>query len=193
MRELFPLYEAYNSGFLDVGDGHEIYFEESGNPNGIPVVYIHGGPGDHSKPSHRQYFNPSKYRFIAFDQRGCGKSKSIDYLKENTTWKTIEDMEKLRKFLKIETWLINGRSWGSLLALVYAINNPEVVKGIITGGIYLATRQDIAFLYDFGANLLFPDEYEKFTKYFEIDNNSALSAADNMESILRKLKDKIYL
>ncbi|EQC49077.1 prolyl aminopeptidase domain protein, partial [Bacteriovorax sp. BSW11_IV] len=127
MRELYPEITPYNQEMLKVSNIHEIYFEECGNPNGTPVVFLHGGPGGGVNATHRRYFNPEKYRIILFDQRGCGKSKPFAVLEENTTWDLINDIEKIRTYLNIDKWAVFGGSWGSTLSLAYAQKHPEVV------------------------------------------------------------------
>ena len=183
MRELFQPYEIFNSGFLDVGSGHQIYFEESGNTSGIPVVYVNGGPGGYSKPSHRQIFDPTKYHVIEFDQRGCGKSKFTELLTSNTTQDLVEDMEKLRLHLNLDKWIIKGSSWGSALGLAYAVEYPQSVKAILVSGIFLARKIDNDFIYYFGSNQCFPEGYKEFAEYFDINNP---------DDIVSKLKSKVY-
>jgi len=183
MRELYPLFEIYNSGYLDVGSGHQIYYEESGNPKGISVIFVNGGPGGFSKPKHRQYFNPNKYRVIAYNQRGCNNSKFKQLLKDNTTKELVEDIEKLRKHLDINKWVMCGRSWGSTLILSYALKYPFNIRGIITGGVFLGRDLDEEFVYQFGANQIFPESYHKFTDYFDLQEN---------DGIYKKLKESVY-
>ena len=124
---LYPPIEPYNTGRLKVSSLHEIYFEESGNPTGKPVVFLHGGPGGGSDPKQRRYFNPAKYRIVLFDQRGCGKSTPYASLEENTTWDLVSDTEKIREHLGIEHWMVFGGSWGSTLALAYSETHPDRV------------------------------------------------------------------
>ena len=174
MREIYPLFEKYNSGFIDVGSGHQLYYEESGNPEGTPVIFVNGGPGGFSKPRHRQYFNPDKYRVIAYNQRGCNNSKFVDLLKDNTTQDLIEDIEKIRKHLGIYKWIMNGRSWGSTLVLAYAQKYPQNITAIITGGVFLTKNSDEEFIYKFGANQLFPESYQRFLEYFDVKDKSEL-------------------
>ncbi len=133
----YPAITPYRTGTLKVSSLHEIYFEESGNPNGKPVVFLHGGPGGGSEPRQREFFNPEIYRIILFDQRGCGKSKPYACLEENTTWDLVSDIEKLRNQLGIKQWVVFGGSWGSTLSLLYAESHPTSVRGLIsicTGG-----------------------------------------------------------
>lgn len=143
MNKLYEEFQAFNEGYLKVSDLHEIYYEEAGNPHGIPVVVLHGGPGSHCKPKYRQFFNPEKYRVIMFDQRGCGKSIPSGELRENTTQDLVSDIEKLRNHLNISSWMVYGGSWGSTLALVYAETYPSSVKALHLRGIWLCSKQDI--------------------------------------------------
>lgn len=162
MLKLYPPLEARRSGFLKVSDLHEIYWEESGNPNGIPVIGIHGGPGGGSSPEMRRFFDPTVYRIILFDQRGCGKSTPHSELTENTTWALVSDMERLREHLGVEKWVLFGGSWGSTLALAYAVKHTEHVFGLILRGIFLLTKSEVRWFYQEGASRLFPDSYDRY-------------------------------
>lgn len=162
MRKKYPHKEPFRSGYLDVGSGHQLYWEESGKPNGLPAIFLHGGPGSGTEPAHRGYFDPEKYRIILMDQRGCGKSKPHSSLVDNTTWHLVEDIEKLRKFLKIEKWLVFGGSWGSTLSLAYAEMHPSSVSALVLRGIFLGRPKELRWFYQFGAHHLFPDEWEKY-------------------------------
>ncbi|MBK2092659.1 prolyl aminopeptidase [Francisella philomiragia] len=159
---LYPEIEPYNQEFLKVSDIHTIYFEECGNPNGKPTLFIHGGPGGGIQPSYRQYFNPDKYRVILVDQRGCGKSTPFAELRENTTQNLIEDFEKIRKKLNIDKWMLFGGSWGSTLGLAYAQAYPEVVTELVLRGIFLGREKELSWLYQHGASMVFPDMWEKY-------------------------------
>jgi proline iminopeptidase len=161
-RSLYPPIEPYNTGFLRVSPLHEIYFEESGNPKGKPVLFVHGGPGGGTDPKQRRFFDPSAYRIVLFDQRGCGKSRPHASLEENTTWHLVEDMEALRRHLGIARWLVFGGSWGSSLALAYAQKHPESVTELVLRGIFLLRAQEIRWFYQHGAHTLFPDAWEDF-------------------------------
>jgi proline iminopeptidase len=141
---------------------HTIQFEECGNPKGKPVVFLHGGPGGGVSPIHRRYFDPRKWRIVLFDQRGCGRSTPHAELRENTTWDLVEDTEKLRRHLGIETWVVFGGSWGSTLALAYAQTHPDRCKGIVLRGIFLLRRSELRWFYQEGASRLFPDAWEKY-------------------------------
>lgn len=162
MRTRYPTIEPNKTGYLKVSPIHSIYWEECGNPNGKPILFLHGGPGTGIDPTQRCFFDPKVYRIILFDQRGAGKSRPHAEIRENTTWDLVEDIEKLRNYLGISSWVVFGGSWGSFLALVYAETNPSVVKGLILRGIFLARPIELKWFYQFGANLLFPDEYAKF-------------------------------
>ena len=159
---LYPMHDTRRTGRLRVSDLHELYWEESGNPSGLPVVALHGGPGGGSSPEMRRFFNPAAYRVIIFDQRGCGHSTPHSELRENTTWELVADMEKLRESLGIDRWVVFGGSWGSTLALTYAIMHPERVHGLILRGIFLVTKAEVNWFYQSGASNLFPDAYERY-------------------------------
>lgn len=162
MREFYPEIEPYNSGHLKVSDLHNIYFEEVGNPQGKPVVFVHGGPGGGVDAGMRRFFDPKVWRIVLFDQRGCGKSQPFSELKDNTTWDLVSDMEKLRESLKIKDWTVFGGSWGSTLALSYAITHVEKVKGLILRGIFLLRKKEIDWFYQEGASNIFPDVWAKY-------------------------------
>lgn len=159
---LFPAIAARTNGRLRVSDLHEIYFEECGNPDGIPVLIVHGGPGGGSNPMMRRFHDPQRYRIILFDQRGCGRSTPHAELRENTTWDLISDMERLRARLGIESWHLFGGSWGSTLSLAYAISHPRRVRGLILRGIFLLRRKEIDWFYQEGCSALFPDAFQSF-------------------------------
>lgn len=162
LREKYPPIEPYRSGELTVSSKHVLYWEESGRPDGKPILFLHGGPGAGTQPSHRCFFDPETYRIVLFDQRGSGKSRPHACLEENTTWDLVEDIEKLRKHLGIDRWVVFGGSWGSTLALAYAETHPSRVKGLILRGIFLCREKEIRWFYQSGAHFLFPDEWEKF-------------------------------
>lgn len=166
MRTLYPVIEPYEQGMLDVGDGQSIYWEVSGNPDGKPVVFLHGGPGGGTAPFHRRYFDPQAYRIVLFDQRGCGNSTPHiadgASLETNTTQHLIADIEALRTRLGVERWQVFGGSWGSTLALVYAQTYPERVTELVLRGIFLLRRKEIDWYYNGAAGYLYPDEWEKF-------------------------------
>ncbi|MFT4650032.1 MAG: proline iminopeptidase [Polaribacter sp.] len=159
---LFPAIKSASTRRFPVSDEHTLYLEESGNPDGIPVVFLHGGPGGSCDPSHRRFFDPEKYRIILFDQRGCGKSKPHANLDNNTTWDLVADLEKIREFLEIDRWVVFGGSWGSTLALAYAINHTDKVLGLILRGIFLARETDVDWFFRGGAARILPEAWERF-------------------------------
>lgn len=161
-REKYPQIEPLRTGFLQVDAEHTIYWEECGNPEGKPVVFVHGGPGGSIDSGHRRYFDPKAYRIILFDQRGAGKSKPHASLNNNTTWDLISDMERLRLKMKIEKWQVFGGSWGSTLALAYAIKHPNRVSELVLRGIFLCRPKEIKWFYQEGASKLFPDYWENY-------------------------------
>ena len=162
MSSLYPPITPYHKFKLSVNSLHNIYVEESGNPKGKPVIFLHGGPGGGTEPIYRQYFNPDKWRIILFDQRGCGRSTPHAELKENTTWDLIKDIEKIRKKLKIDNWVVFGGSWGSTLGLTYAITYPQVCSALVLRGIFLLRKKEIKWFYQEGCSYIFPDAWEKY-------------------------------
>ncbi len=161
-RTLYPPIEPYEKGMLAVSPVHTLYYEQSGNPKGKPVVFVHGGPGGGTDGKHRRFFDPDRYRIILFDQRGCGRSTPHANLHENTTWALVGDMEKLREKLGIEKWQVFGGSWGSTLSLAYAETHPERVSELVLRGIFLLRRWEIDWFYQEGASRLFPDAWERY-------------------------------
>jgi proline iminopeptidase len=159
---LYPDIDAHRTGRLKVSPVHELYYEESGNPNGKAVVFLHGGPGGGTEPKHRRYFDPAVYRIVLFDQRGCGRSTPFASLEDNTTWDLVSDIEKLRTHLGIEKWQVFGGSWGSTLALAYAETHPARVSELVLRGIFLLRREEIQWFYQQGASWLYPDAFEEY-------------------------------
>ncbi len=164
MRELYPPIEPYETGLLPVSPVHTIHYEQCGNPEGVPVVFLHGGPGGGIVSDYRRYFDPSAYRVVLFDQRGSGQSTPHASLEENTTWHLVEDIEKLRTRLGFESWHVFGGSWGSTLALAYAETHPERVRSLTLRGIFLCRRKEIRWFYQEGASWIFPDVWEEYEK-----------------------------
>jgi proline iminopeptidase len=161
-RGLYPPVAPYNSGFMPVSAGHELYYEECGNPDGKPAVFLHGGPGAGSNAAVRRFFDPARYRIVVFDQRGSGRSKPHASLEENTTAHLVADLEQLRALLGIERWQVFGGSWGSTLALSYAQAHPEVVSELVLRGIFLLRPQELRWFYQEGASHLFPDYWQDY-------------------------------
>lgn len=162
MRILYPEISPYNNFTLKVSELHTIYIEEAGNPNGKPVIFLHGGPGGGINANYRRYFDPKKWRIILFDQRGCGKSTPFAELKENTTWDLVSDIEKIRTHLNIKTWAVFGGSWGSTLSLSYAIKHPDVISELFLRGIFLLRKSEIDWFYQVGCSKIFPDLWEDY-------------------------------
>jgi len=178
-RTLYPPIEPYETGMLDVGDGHRLYWELCGNPNGKPVVFLHGGPGGGSSPEHRRQFNPDKYKILVFDQRGCGKSTPYASLEHNTTWDLVEDIEKLRtEVARVEKWQVFGGSWGSTLAITYAETYPDRVTELVLRGIFLFDQYELDWMYkEGGASQVYPDKFEEFLAPIPEDQRSDLVEA----------------
>jgi proline iminopeptidase len=175
--DYFPAIEPFEKGRLKVSDLHELYYEQSGNPGGHPVIFLHGGPGGGTNPDHRRFFDPAHYRIILLDQRGAGQSTPSAELRENTTWDLVEDIEKLRKKLEIESWVVFGGSWGSTLALAYAITHPARVRALILRGIFLCRPSEIQWFYQEGASQIFPDVWDEYLKpVAPIDRNQMVKA-----------------
>jgi proline iminopeptidase len=176
---LYPAIEPFRRGRLQVSDLHEIYFEECGNPEGQPVVVLHGGPGGGSSPNLRRFHNPQKYRIILFDQRGCGNSTPHACVTENTTWDLVADMEKLRQHLGVEQWQVFGGSWGSTLALAYAQKHQDRVTALLLRGIFAIQESEVRWLYQYGASQIFPDAYAEFSQPIPENERGDMIAAYN--------------
>ncbi len=173
MKALYPPLEPYAVHWLEA-DGHRIYYEECGQPEGLPVVFLHGGPGSGCRPEHRCFFDPKRYRIVLVDQRGCGRSEPLGELHHNDTWKLIEDLETIRTHLKINRWLLFGGSWGATLALVYAQRHPERVLGLILRGVFLARQMDLDWLVKDGARRIYPDYWHQLIKSLPVSSWSDL-------------------
>jgi proline iminopeptidase len=177
MRSLYPAIQPYVRHTLEVDPPHRLYVEECGNPKGIPVLFVHGGPGGGCEAYHRQFFNADLYRVILFDQRGCGRSTPHAELQRNTTADLLADIERIREQLGIDRWLVFGGSWGSTLGLLYAEAYPECVHGLVLRGIFLCRKQDISWFYQDGASRLFPDYWQDFVAPIEPGKRSDLVKA----------------
>jgi proline iminopeptidase len=162
MRDLYPEIEPYHNEYLSVDSLHSIYVEQVGNPDGLPALFLHGGPGAGCEPYHRRFFDPRRYRVVLFDQRGAGRSRPHAELERNTTWDLVADIERLREHLGIDRWLVFGGSWGSTLALAYAETHPDRVSGLVLRGIFLCRPDEIHWFYQRGASRLFPDYWQDF-------------------------------
>ncbi len=176
-RGLFRDIEPFSFGWLNTNSVHEIYYEECGAPRGKPAVILHGGPGGAVNPTMRRFFDPTRWRMALFDQRGCGRSRPNASLEDNTTWSLIADIERLRVHLGIEKWTVFGGSWGSTLALAYAIAHPDRVEGLVLRGVFLLTQKELNWFYQGGASMLFPDAWERFLAPIPVEERGDLMAA----------------
>jgi len=195
-RTLFPKISTYQKEWLEVDDGHQLYIEQSGNPNGIPVLYFHGGPGGGCSKNHRRYFDPSKYRIILFDQRGCGRSQPSPSIENNNIEQLISDIEAIRQYLDVSQWLITGGSWGTTLALAYGIKYADKILGFILRGIFLGSQDEYHWLYKKnGAAKFYPEYYRKFVEHLsneqQLDPLSAyhlILSSDNEVAVIAASK-----
>lgn len=176
-RRLYPPIEPFQTGQLDTGDGHRIYWERCGNPQGTPAVFLHGGPGSGCSPDHRRLFDPARYCVLLFDQRGCGRSTPSAALENNTTWHLVADLERLRALMGVERWLVFGGSWGSTLALAYAEKHTHRVSAMILRGIFTMRASELSWYYQDGASRLFPDLWEEFVAPIPVEERGDLMAA----------------
>lgn len=174
---LYPPIEPFQTGMLDTGEGHQIYWELCGNPQGKPAVFLHGGPGAGCSADHRRLFDPERYCVLLFDQRGCGRSKPHAHLENNTTWHLVADIERLRTLLGVEQWVVFGGSWGSSLSLAYAQTHPQRVSALILRGIFTVRREELLWYYQEGASKLFPDLWESYLEPIPESERGDLMAA----------------
>ncbi|WP_071675867.1 prolyl aminopeptidase [Nioella nitratireducens] len=176
---LYPPIDPFDQRMLDVGDGHQIYVEQCGNPKGAPVVVLHGGPGGGCSPAMRRYFDPEVWRVILFDQRGCGRSRPHASTENNTTWHLVADIERIRAALDIDRWAVFGGSWGATLALVYAETHPEAAAFLALRGVFLATQRELDWFYGGGASQFWPDQWARFSKLVPEAERGDMIAAYN--------------
>ncbi len=177
MRTLFEPIEPFDQGMLAVSSIHKIYYEQSGNPSGKPVVFLHGGPGGGSDPMYRRFFDPQAYRIVIFDQRGSGKSEPFACLEENTTWDLVADIEKLREHLGVERWVVFGGSWGSTLSLAYSEAHPERTVALVLRGIFLCRPKEIKWFYQEGADAIFADVWEDYLNLIPVEERGDMLKA----------------
>ncbi len=177
MRTLYPEIQPYDTGRLQVSPRHTLYYEQVGNPDGKPAVFLHGGPGGGSIPNYRRYFDPQRWRVVLFDQRGCGRSTPYAELQENTTWDLVADIEALRSHLGIDRWAVFGGSWGSTLALAYSQTHPAVCSELILRGIFMLRAKEIRWFYQEGASYIFPDAWEDYLQPIPPNERHDLVAA----------------
>lgn len=191
IQYLYKAIEPYDQRMLEVGDGHLVYVEQSGNPEGIPVVVCHGGPGGGSSPMMRRYFDPKVYRIVLFDQRGCGQSTPHASVEANTTWHLVADMELIRETLGIDKWVLFGGSWGATLALIYAQAHPDRVMHMVLRGVFLATRPELEWFYGGGAGFFFPELWDRFIRIIPREERGDLIAAYHRRLFSGELSEEI--
>lgn len=174
---LYPPVDPFDQRVMDMGDGHRIYVEQCGNPNGVPVLVLHGGPGGGCSPAMRRYFDPAVYRVVLFDQRGCGRSRPHATVENNTTWHLIKDIEAIRTVLAIDQFIVFGGSWGATLALIYAITHPIRVRQLVLRGVFLSMQSELDWFYGGGAGAFFPDLWARFVAPIPEEERGDLIAA----------------
>ncbi|WP_146347595.1 prolyl aminopeptidase [Falsiphaeobacter marinintestinus] len=179
VQYLHPPIEPFDQRVLDVGQGHRIYMEQCGNPDGMPVVVLHGGPGGGCSPAMRRYFDPKVYRIILFDQRGCGRSRPHAGVENNTTWHLVADIERIRSDLDIDSWIVFGGSWGATLSLIYAQSHPERVAQLVLRGVFLMTQTELDWFYGGGAGKFWPETWANFVSPIPEDERGDLIKAYN--------------
>jgi len=179
VQYLYPPFDPFDQRMVDVGQGHSIYVEQCGNPKGIPVVVLHGGPGGGCSPAMRRYFDPEIYRVVLFDQRGCGRSRPHASITDNTTWHLVADIERIRVLLGIEEWIVFGGSWGATLSLIYAETHPERVTQLVLRGVFLMTQGELDWFYGGGAGRFWPETWARFVAPIPENERGDMIAAYN--------------
>ncbi len=179
VQYLYPPFDPFDQRMVDVGQGHSIYVEQCGNPHGIPVVVLHGGPGGGCSPAMRRYFDPAVYRVVLFDQRGCGRSRPHASVTDNTTWHLVADIERIRTLLGIEEWIVFGGSWGATLSLIYAETHPERVTQLVLRGVFLMTQGELDWFYGGGAGRFWPETWARFVAPVPENERGDMIAAYN--------------
>ena len=190
---LYPPIEPFDQRVIDVGQGHSIYVEQCGNPQGVPVLVLHGGPGGGCSPAMRRYFDPLHYRIVLFDQRGCGRSRPHARVEANTTWDLVADIERIRTELGVDKFILFGGSWGAALALIYAITHPAHVAHLVLRGIFLMTRGELDWFYGGGAGAFFPDLWARFLAPIPLEEQSDLIGAYHRRLFSGDLAEEIQL
>lgn len=188
---LHPPLDPFDQRMMDVGDGHSIYVEQCGNPNGVPVIVCHGGPGGGCSPAMRRYFDPDIYRIILFDQRGCGRSRPHASVIDNTTWHLVADMERIRTELEIDRFIVFGGSWGATLALIYAISHPERVTHLVLRGVFLMTQAELDWFYGGGAAQFWPEPWARFSEIIPKEEQSNLVQAYHRRLFSGDMKEEV--
>lgn len=179
VQYLYPPIDPFDQRMMDVGQGHQIYVEQCGNPTGIPVVVLHGGPGGGCSPAMRRYFDPAVYRVVLFDQRGCGRSRPHAAVSHNTTWDLVSDIEKIRSALGIDKWMVFGGSWGATLSLIYAQAHPDSALYLVLRGVFLMTKSELDWFYGGGAGRFWPEPWERFVSLIPEEERDDLIKAYN--------------
>ncbi|MEM6304957.1 MAG: prolyl aminopeptidase [Pseudomonadota bacterium] len=177
VQYLYPPADPFDQQMLEVGQGHRVYMEQCGKPDGIPVLVLHGGPGGGCSPSMRRYFDPAVYRVILFDQRGCGRSRPHSSVTDNTTWHLVADIELIRERLGIESWIVFGGSWGATLSLIYAQAHPDRVRNLVLRGVFLMTQSELDWFYGGGAGRFWPEVWKRFLDMVPEEERDDLIAA----------------
>lgn len=177
VQYLYPPIDPFDQRMLDVGDGHSVYVEQCGNPKGIPVIVLHGGPGGGCSPAMRRYFDPKVFRVVLFDQRGCGRSRPHASVENNTTWDLVADIELIRETLGIDHFVVFGGSWGATLALIYAISHPDRVSHLVLRGVFLMSQVELDWFYGGGAGQFWPEPWARFRDMIPVDERDDLIAA----------------
>ncbi len=177
VQYLYPPVEPFDRHMMDVGDGHKVYVEQSGNPDGVPVIVLHGGPGGGCSPAMRRYFDPKVYRIVLFDQRGCGRSKPHASVEANTTWHLVADIEKIRNSFGIDRWIVFGGSWGATLALIYAQAHPDRVRQLVLRGVFMMTQAELDWFYGGGAGQFWPETWDAFQSLIPEDERGDMISA----------------
>ncbi|MDF0595904.1 prolyl aminopeptidase [Psychromarinibacter halotolerans] len=176
-QHLYPPLDPFDQRMMEVGEGHKIYVEQCGNPSGVPVIVLHGGPGGGCSPAMRRYFDPETYRVILFDQRGCGRSRPHASVEDNTTWHLVRDIEAIREALGIERWVVFGGSWGATLSLIYSETHPERASALVLRGVFLMTQAELSWFYGGGAGKFFPELWDRFAGLVPPEERDDLIAA----------------
>lgn len=177
VQYLYPALDPFDQRMIDMGDGHKIYMEQCGNPHGIPVIVLHGGPGGGCSPAMRRYFDPRVFRVVLFDQRGCGRSRPHASVTDNTTWHLVSDIERIREILEIDRFIVFGGSWGATLALIYAVSHPERVRHLVLRGVFMMTRTELDWFYGGGAGQFWPEAWARFSELIPEDERGDLIGA----------------
>ncbi|WP_425046879.1 prolyl aminopeptidase [Primorskyibacter sp. S87] len=191
VQYLYPPVDPFDQRMVDVGQGHRIYVEQCGNPDGVPVIVLHGGPGGGCSPAMRRYFDPRVYRVVLFDQRGCGRSRPHASVEDNTTWHLVADIEVIRRQLGIDSWMVFGGSWGATLALVYAQTHPERVRHLILRGVFLMTQSELDWFYGGGAGKFWPETWSNFASLVPPNERDDLIRAYNKRLFSGDLAEEI--